>query len=141
MIENGKETETDIPRLRAEHSDWGIHRNREEDAVLSAGNLVERILSPLEPVLGSATVETVRTEEISEWKRLASEMPPSGSGAAVRKLYGQVNTAWRRELGAPSRGVTVSVAETETVHGVNARELDRAVQRDARRYDGQMTLL
>lgn len=141
MIENEEETEMDVPILRAEHSGWENHRNREENAAPSAGNLVERMLSPMEQVLGSAAIENIRAEEMSGWKRLTGHPSDSGSGSAVRKFYGQVNAAWRRESGMPSRGVMVSVAESEPIRGVTARELDQAVQRDARRYDGRMTLL
>ena len=141
MIENEEEAEKEVPRLRVEHAGWETDRKGEEGVARFSENLVESMLKLMEPVLVSVAVGNIRTEEISGWKRWSGDALPSGNGAAVRKIYGQASAAWRREQGIPNRGVTVSVSEAEPVHGVTVRELDRAVQRDARRYDGQMTLL
>lgn len=63
-----------------------------------------------------------------------------GEGAAA--LYGRVAAGQLRSTVEQRSGrVTVEMSEPATVAGVGIRELDRAFQKDARRYDGGLSLL
>lgn len=64
------------------------------------------------------------------------------AGEGVAALYGRVNAGvLRGGIEQRSGRVTVEVYEPAAGAGVGIRELDRAFQKDARRYDGGLSLL
>lgn len=60
---------------------------------------------------------------------------------ATERLYGRVSTVFLRQTGGEHRSVVVTTQENAQGAGLNVRDVDRAFQRDARRYDGGLHLL
>ena len=60
---------------------------------------------------------------------------------AAERLYGRVSTVWLRQAGGEQRNVVVTTQENAPSPALNVRDVDRAFQRDARRYDGGLHLL
>lgn len=103
---------------------------------------VQRLLEAMEQVALRETLRTVLAEP--EWKtgpehNAAYDRNRTGAAryrSGARELYRRVNAAWMRESSAAERSTTVYVEGTEPLHGLTLKEVDRAVQLDARRYDG-----
>jgi len=117
----------------------------EEELPFPVKDLAESLLRPLEQVLMREAVFSMGTER---WPETSPKLHQEVAGiraakdeSEVQKLYSQIHAAWIRESNSPERSMTVSVDEPAAAHGMTLKEMDRAVQRDARRYDGGMNLL
>ena len=120
-----------------------VFRARNEAAERSAvGDLAERLL---EQESGLWKHESGDGGSGDLKKRLSTErMAPEGSArekTAAERLYGRVNAVWLRQADGESRSVVVTVQEDGPASALNVRDVDRAFQRDARRYDGGLHLL
>lgn len=112
----------------------------EESRLPAVGDPVDRLL---EWVSGVLTRESGEGMGVEMGLKGAWTAPVEAfrQETAAERLYGQVNAAWLRENGPGEHSVVVSMSGETTGDGLSLREVDRAFQRDARRYDGGLNLL
>lgn len=108
-------------------------RTREAEEIRQAEDGTRELLSRTEP-----RETAVRRAQSGP---AATARPTAGGDSALGELYRRVRTA-AQTGDAAARGAGVAVVR-ETVApapGLTAGELDRAMRRDSRRYDGGMTI-
>ena len=106
--------------------------------------VAERVLDQLRPSMPAAGESQVETLNRTRGGTVALAAPPAGGlqeeTAGLRTLYRQVRAASWGENAVQTAGVAVTqeavLPETELRLG----QLDRAMRRDSRRYDGGMTI-
>ena len=127
-------------RLSAEETAVRRAVGTEERKQSTVGNVAETVLEQAAQadLRENGMGGTVKLHPGWEWSALKAH---AGHERDVERLYGQVNAAWLRESASGERGVVVSVSEGAAGGGMSLREMDRAFQRDARRYDGGLSLL
>jgi len=140
--------ETDGPRAwrpEEEAAEGSVSGTVSEEVRRALAGAVDRALELGETALGAVSAEG---PEEGPWGRgTISGLQPGTEGAYIpQKGRGEGSQAVYRSLvrseraaGAvrgPGRRLTVTLPETPASGGLDAQELDRAVERDARRYDG-----
>lgn len=105
----------------------------------AVGNLAEHLLeeSAVERTMLGGRSETAMKLPQQEWNARIKQIRRED---AAESLYHSVNAVWLRGSSAEERRVVVQVNEGNHGGGVSLREFDRAFQRDARRYDGGLSL-
>ena len=108
----------------------------------AAGDLAEALLVRVSGVLAREGGRNGgSSERMSGEMRLGAAAGSFRQENAVEQLYSRVNTAWLRESTPGEHGIMVNLSGETQDGGLSLREIDRAFQRDARRYDGGLSLL
>lgn len=109
-----------------------------------AGGVVEALLEQAQPPLPAAGEGTVAQLSQTAASAPALEVRPGGQtgeeAAGLRMLYHQVRAETWRENAVQKAGVAVTRESALPGEGLTMGQLDRAMRRDSRRYDGGMSI-